>query len=390
MSEALVLQNNSMTLADPASVAAAESAKQRIQAAYIMAAQRPRDVEQARIRILDACKRPRFAAKVEYSKPVGGGKITGPSVRLAETALREWGNIMSDQQVVYEDDTVRRIKIYLTDLETNAQFRKEISVKKTVERQNKKGRTVLSERTNTYGKTVYVVVATDDEMLTKEAALISKAVRNEGLRLIPTDIIEEAMDTAKETLASRDKSDPDSAKRLLLDSFAAYRVMPKDIESYLGHKVDRISGKEMQDLRGIYRAMKDEGVAWDEVVADRPDAATPMQTAQDKAKELGVDASNCKTAKEVDDLIKSQSETVEPIATKPEPSAVPEPAEDPETGNTEADERATLCDVADAQSKYSSVTFKKYVKANCKNVLKWRDELTIEQLRELVEITKVK
>jgi len=304
MENAIALSgSNQMVMADPASVAAAEAAKQRIQAAYIMAAQRPRDVDQARIRILAACKRPRFAEKVEYSKPMGGRKIKGPSVRLAETALREWGNVLSDQQVVYEDNAVRRVKIYITDLETNAQFTKEISIKKEVERKNSKGRDVISERTNSYGETVYVVVATDDEMLTKEAALVSKAVRNEGLRLIPTDIIEEALDVAKETLAHRDKADPNAAKRSLLDAFAEYSVMPKDIEKHLGHKVDALSANELQDLRGIFRSMKDEGASWFDLTGDKSESDSPLQSAQKRADAAGIDASECKTAKEVDELL---------------------------------------------------------------------------------------
>jgi hypothetical protein len=53
-----------------------------------MAMQRPRSYDQSRIKILEACSRPAFAEKVEYSKPVGGGKpIVGPSIRFAELAL---------------------------------------------------------------------------------------------------------------------------------------------------------------------------------------------------------------------------------------------------------------------------------------------------------------
>src|SRR5574343_7946 len=109
-------------LHDPAAVAAAESAKARIQAAYIMAMQKPRSEEQARQRILAACKRPQFASRVEYSKPIAGTKIKGPSIRFAELALREWGNIDSDIFVMFEDAQTKRIKIRLLDCETNAAF----------------------------------------------------------------------------------------------------------------------------------------------------------------------------------------------------------------------------------------------------------------------------
>lgn len=322
----LVVQHNtSLTNADPSSVAAAEASKQRIQAAYIIAATHPRNVDEARIRILSACKRPRFAERVEYCKPGGSDnkKITGPSIRFAETAMREWGNILSDIQVVYEDEMIRRVKVYITDLQTNTQFSKEISVSKTVERKNPKGREVVSERLNTYGEKVYIVKATDDELMNKEASLISKSVRNEGLRLIPSDIIDEALETAKETLKSKDREDPDSAKRRVLDAFAELKVMPKDIEKHLGHPVDRISLNEIQELRGIYRSMMDEGVTWESLAEKKADPTTPLDAAMKRAEDLGIDASNCRTAKEVDALI---SEKTIP-ATSTEHEEKPEPRE---------------------------------------------------------------
>lgn len=255
-----------MTIADPAAIAAAETARQKVQAAYIVAMHRPRNVEDARIKILNHCKRPLFAEKVEYSKPIGKTKITGPSIRFAECALREWGNILSDAQVVYEDDKMRRIKVVITDLETNATFTKEMQISKTVERKSKVDRNVISERTNTYGEKVYLVSATDEELAIKEAAAISKAIRNEGLRVIPTDIIEEALEIAKKTLADKDSKDPDAAKRKVLDAFHSIGIDPKDLEKYLKHSINTLSPPEVNDLRGVYAAISSGEAKWNDYV----------------------------------------------------------------------------------------------------------------------------
>lgn len=258
----------SISYADPAAVAAAEAAKARIQAAYIMAIQRPRSYDQSRIKILEACSRPSFAEKVEYSKPVGGGKpIVGPSIRFAELALREWGNIAYENQVVYDDDLTRRINVVITDLETNTTFSASIQLNKTVERKNATGREVVSERINSYGDKVYVVKATEDEIMTKQAAAVSKALRNEGLRLIPQDIIEEAIEKARETVKKRDKADPDAARKKLADAFASLRVMPADLEKYLGHPLGQTSPAELQDLRSIYQTIKDGEAKWSDYVS---------------------------------------------------------------------------------------------------------------------------
>jgi hypothetical protein len=271
---------------DPAAVAAAEAARARIQAAYTMALHKPRNTDQARDRILHACKRPGFAERVEYTKPVGTARIKGPSIRFAELALREWGNVLTESQTVYEDEYVRRIKVFVTDLETNTTFSKEAQIAKTVERHNDKDREVLGERTNTQGKKVFIVKATDDELVNKEGAQISKILRNEGLRLIPQDIIDEGLDTARDTLRNRDAQDPDAAKKKLLDGFSAIGVKPLDIEKFLKHKTGAVTPAEMEELRTMYRAIRDGEAKWadyldeDKPAGDDPKKPDPEKLAQ--------------------------------------------------------------------------------------------------------------
>ena len=87
---------------DTAAVAVAERAKAEVQARYIVAMQRPRDVDEARVRILDHCKRRRFAEAARYAKPIGKESIRGPSIRFVEAALQEYGNIVAECRVTYE------------------------------------------------------------------------------------------------------------------------------------------------------------------------------------------------------------------------------------------------------------------------------------------------
>lgn len=281
---ALQKQPRSLMFVDPAAVAAAETAKARIQAAYMMALQKPRNEDQSRVNILQACKRSEFAEKVEFSKPVGNRKIRGLSARFAELALTEWGNILSDNQMVYEDDFTKRIKITILDLEKNTSFSKEITLGKTVERKSKKGREVVGERLNTYGEKVYIVNATEDELNNKENALISKAVRNEGLRLIPSDIKDEAIETARRTMANQFSEDPKAGKKKIIDSFASIFVKPKDLEGYLGHSLDTVSPKELEDLRSIYLAIRDNEASWTDYIAKPDENGTDSKDLTDKIK----------------------------------------------------------------------------------------------------------
>jgi DNA-binding XRE family transcriptional regulator len=257
----------------PGAIAAAETARAMVMAAYGMAQRNPRDFESSRKKILKACERPAFAERVEYSKPVGGGNVHGPSIRFAELALREWGNVRTDVTTIYEDDEIRRIQVTCTDLETNVAFGKQQTIRKTVERRNRKGREVVGSRTNTYGDEVFVVVATEDELATKEAAVVSKVLRNEGLRLIPADVVDEALTTAKDTLGNQDAQDRAGSAAKVTKAFAEIGVTRTQLEAFLGHPIDH-EDTDFQELRGIYQAIKQGEAKWREY-APATEAGTP-------------------------------------------------------------------------------------------------------------------
>lgn len=293
---------------DPAAIAAAETVKARIQAAYMIALHKPRDEDQARAEILKACRRPEFAEQVQYSKPIGDTKIKGLSIRFTEMALTAWRNTDIDIQTVYEDEKIRRIKVRVLDLETNTGFSEELQINKTVERKKIQGREVIGQRVNTYGEKVYIVIATEDELKNKEAAMISKAIRNQGLRLLPSDIKSEAEKTAIKTIRDKLAKDPEGEKKKIIDAFAIdLRLMPKELEKYLGHSLDIISPSEIEDLRGIYRAIKDGETSWVEIIGmdvsngnsdekDKP--STLAEMAAKKAKEKNTNQTTTKETKE--------------------------------------------------------------------------------------------
>ncbi len=277
MSKELALQQK-IGYVDPAAVAAAESVKAMVQARFIMALQKPRDFDEVRDAILSACKRPAFAEKAEFRVKRGSiyNKATrewedhfvpGLIIRFAEMALREWRNCSTEVQVVFEDADTKRLRLMVLYQETNAAFTKEIAIKKIVERKKADDREVLGERLNSEGKTVYIVRATEDEIQNKENAMISKVIRNEGLRLIPADIKDEATEITRETLRNRDSKDPDGAKKKILDSFSSLGVKPAELKKFLGHGTDILSPKELEDLRGIYRAIKDGEASWADYIS---------------------------------------------------------------------------------------------------------------------------
>lgn len=253
---------------ETASSAVAAREKAAVEARFLVALHRPRNPDTARVRILNACKRPRFAEGAKYAKPVGGSKVVGPSIRFVEEALRQWGNIDIQTPVVFDDDDRRIVRVSVTDLETNTSFSSDVTLTKTVERRSpKSGDEVVRSRTNSTGQTVYVVRADEDAFLNKQNAGISKAIRNNGLRVVPSDLVEDAMDQVDETLHNEDAKDPAATRKRLTDAFYALGVMPDQIAVLLGHALESMTPAELTLLRTIYTALKDNETTWAEALA---------------------------------------------------------------------------------------------------------------------------
>jgi hypothetical protein len=304
------------TTAETQSSAMQAQAQAAIQARFVMALQRPRSWEDVRVRILGECKRPGFAEVARYRKPIGKG-VEGPSIRFAEACARYAGNLGVETVTTYEDHSKRIIHVTAVDYESNASFSADVTIAKVVERKNAGGRTVVAQRTNSYGEAVYLVEATEDELLNTVNALVSKATRTLILRLIPGDIVEEGQDACRATLRDRASKDPAGERKRIADAFAGIGVMPSDLAKYLGHPLEAIQPAELVELRQVYGTIRDGETTWREIVA---------------AKESGVEAGSAEPAKKrgLADKIREKK------ASKAESAAASAPTEapphDPETG----------------------------------------------------------
>ncbi|WP_405325981.1 hypothetical protein [Fibrobacter sp.] len=142
-----------------------------------------------------------------------------------------------------------------------------MTVTKTVER-NKlpQGEKPIRIRTNSKGQPVFILHGTDDDILNKQNALISKAVRTLGLRLIPGDLVDEALWYVRQTMQKQDAQNPDAAKNRLIDAFAQIGVAVEQLKDYVGHELSTLAPNELQTLRAIYSAIKDGETSWKAVM----------------------------------------------------------------------------------------------------------------------------
>lgn len=274
-------------------IAMAAQQKAVVEARYKMALARPRDIDLVRQKMLkDAC-RPSFAAVAIYHKPVGNG-VEGPSIRFVEAAIRNMTNILTETATISEDEERRVIRVAVSDLETNTYFSQDVTVTKTVERKKlPPGEKPIRVRTNSYGQMVYIIHGSDDDILNKQNALISKAVRTLGLRLIPGDLVDEAIYCVRKTMATEDAQNPDAAKNRIIDAFSQLGVSVESLKDYLGHELSSIDPNELQTLRALYSAIKDGETTWKSVMDDKaereakskeqPKAAPKQATAKKQA-----------------------------------------------------------------------------------------------------------
>lgn len=251
--------------------AVAAQARAMVESRYVMALRRPRNWDQVRQDILRECRRPSFAHNKSafYRKPIGAG-VEGLGIRFVEVALRCMTNVLVETTMIFEDATKEVQRVSVTDLESNLTYPLDVRVSKTVERAKPMDDgSYFAVRTNSQGKPVYTVAATDDDLLNKRAALISKAVRTLGLRVIPGDIQDEAEAIIKEVRRDEAAKDPDAERKRIADAFGEIGVKASQLEEYLGHDLSTCSPNELVDLRGIYGAIKDGEATWRQVVENK-------------------------------------------------------------------------------------------------------------------------
>lgn len=311
---------------ESAALAMAAQQKAVVEARYKMALARPRDLDSVRQNMLKDARRPSFASVAIYHKPVGKG-IEGPSIRFVEAAIRNMTNILTETSTISEDEERRVIRVAVSDLETNTYFSQDVTVTKTVERSKlPQGEKPIRVRTNSYGKPVYILHGTDDDVLNKQNSLISKAVRTLGLRLIPGDLVDEALYYVRQTMAKQDAADPDAAKNRIIDAFAQLGVPVEALKDFLGHELSSIDPAELQLLRSTYSAIKDGETTWKAVMDDKAEkeaeakaAASASAPAQKKAEPAAQKAQ-----------ARNDSPAKKAGASRSQPSPAPAPAPEPE------------------------------------------------------------
>lgn len=219
---------------------AASRVAQEVQAMMIMAKRFPRDQATAFQSIMEACKRPSLAEQSQYAYPRGKETVEGPSIRLAEVLMQNWGNIDAGVVEVEQRKGESVMMAYAWDTQTNTRDSKIFTVPHI--RHTRNGQYDLTDPRDIY------------EMTANQAARRKRACI---LTVIPGDIVESAMIACDKTMAGANDEPLIDRVRKMVSAFDANLVSPAMIETRLGHKIDTTSEPELANLRKIFRSIKD-------------------------------------------------------------------------------------------------------------------------------------
>lgn len=226
---------------------------QEVQGQIVMAKRFPRNEVDSYNRIMRACQRRSLAEKAEYEYPRGGQKVTGPSIRLAEVAAQNWGNIDFGIVELEQRNGESQVMAYAWDLETNTRQTKIFSVPHI--RSTKNGNVPLTNPRDIY------------EMVANQGA---RRMRSCILGIIPGDVIESALDQCHKTLEGVEQRPLiDVIKEVSLYFQRDFNVPVEALEKYIGCKSEAFSMNDCLRLRKVYVSLKD-GMAKREEVFELP------------------------------------------------------------------------------------------------------------------------
>lgn len=229
-----------------------------VQAQVFMSKQFPRNAVQSMDKILNECTRPKLAEHSTYAYPRGGKSVTGPSIRLAEAIARNWGNLDFGIRELTQKNGESEVEAYCWDLEANVKERKIFKVPH-IRYSKQYGNTKLTDPRDIY------------EMIANQGA---RRLRSCILGIIPSDVVDTALDQCAITMNASADTSKEGVKKLV-DAFKTVDVDKVSIEEFIGSRIDAIKPAQVVKLREIFTSLKD-GMSkpWDWFNIDAPKQAT--------------------------------------------------------------------------------------------------------------------
>lgn len=288
-----------------------ERAIAEAQGQLILAKKFPRNLNEAYEELIEACKLPAFANAAFYSVPRAGGKVTGPSIRLAEEVARCYSNFQYGHRELSRGDGKSEVEVYAWDMEKNNRSIRQITVTHT--RDTKDGQVKLRDQKDI-----------DDKI----ANVASKQVRGRILALLPKWMVEAAIEECKKTIAGTNDEPVSVRVRRMVTAFAKFGVTVAHLEKNLGHTLDETTLDELVDLTGVFNAIK-EGAKPSDFFGNEEEKAEQKAAVNAAIAGAPAAASSPKAAETKPQADKPAQQRRQGAAVTPKPTPAPTPAPEP-------------------------------------------------------------
>jgi hypothetical protein len=288
-----------------------------VQARMIIARSNPRNPIRCMDLILQDCTRPSLAKDAFYQYARGGSSVTGPSIRLAESIARRWGNIASGIKEISRAGGYSECVAYAWDLETGYYDERQFQVRHW--RDTKQGGYQITDE-----RDIYELIANMGQRR-KRAVLLT---------VIPGDVVEAATDQCEETLAANADTSPDALRKMVEAFTANFGVTQAQIEKRCQCRMEAIRPAQIVQLSKIFASLRDEMSSpkdWFEdgetINLRRPGAATSAPAPKETLREPAQPKAEKKAAPPAQEAARTSAP---PAATQAPPKSTPAPAPSPE------------------------------------------------------------
>ena len=285
-----------------------------VQAAVIVAQQRPRDIGHARALMQDSCSQMGLAERAFYRYPRGGETVSGESIHLARELARCFQNVQYSVDELRRDDVKgeSEMQAWAWDLETNVRS----SIK-----------FIVPHRRDTKGGSKPLVDLRD--VYENNANMGARRLREQIFAVLPPQFIEEAKDECYKTLQRGDDKPVEERVAGAIAVFDEMGISKGMLEQKLGRPADQWTPFDLAQLTVTRKSLRRGEVTvadeFPQVLVTTDEITTPPAAAPPPAAVPADEAEG-----------PSQNESGAPPAS--DPVTAPEPA----SGDLEAELRAAV------------------------------------------------
>lgn len=226
-----------------------------VQAAVLVAHERPRDVTRSTTAMMEAVNIPGMAERSFFSFPRGGQTVSGASVHLARELARCWGNINYGVKELARNDAKGESEMlaFAWDLETNT--RNETTFIVPHMRDKKGGPVRLTDMRDIY------------ESNANQGA---RRVRECIFAVLPKWYTDMAEDGCRKTL-EHGGGEPIAQRRASMIAYAeSVGVTRAMIEKREGCSADALTSEQLANLKIVFRSLKNGEITKDEAFPETP------------------------------------------------------------------------------------------------------------------------